>query len=457
MKTLTIERLSHDLRGIAYADGTTWFVEGALPGEVVEAEVLMKRQQMIDASTISVVEPAVERITPVCEYEKRCGGCGLQHVDHAAQIRFKQAVLLDQLTRIGKVQPVEILPPLVAEPWAYRRRTRIACKWSSEKKHLAVGFRERHSQNIIEINHCSILVPALEKLLQPLRDCLSRWSQPRQLGHIELLAADNGVGMLLRVMAQPSDIDAALLRDFSAAMSVAVSLQTEDKGALQYFCGPNIALVSKNAATNSVLACLPGDFLQGNAAVNALLVDTVLTSMQPASNDIVLEAFCGLGNFTLPLSQRVQKITAIELSENMLARASVQASAQGMTNINWLAANLDHFDPRIFDLQKPALPVFNKLLLDPPRDGAQDFCKKITLKGVERIVYVSCNPSTLARDAAVFAERGFALHSVQLVDMFPQTSHIEAISVFLWDESLLRQMKKQKVAVSKTVQKRLKR
>jgi 23S rRNA (uracil1939-C5)-methyltransferase len=457
LKTLSIERLSHDLRGIAYADGTTWFVEGALPGEVVEARVLMRRQQMVDAEVISVAQPAAERTTSTCEYEEHCGGCGLQHVDHAAQINFKQVVLLDQLARIGKVQPTEILPALLAEPWAYRRRSRIACKWSSEKKHLAVGFRERHSQNIIEINHCSVLVPALEKLLQPLRACLSRWSQPRQIGHVELLAADNGVGMLLRVMAQPSDVDAALLRDFSATTSVAIYLQTEDKGAVQYFCGPDVALASKNAATNTALTCVPGDFLQGNAAVNALLIDAVLTAMQPMPTDTALEAFCGLGNFTLPLSQRVQKITAIELSESMLARASAQASVQGITNINWLASNLDQCDSHTFDSHKLALPVFNKLLLDPPRDGAQEFCKQVGLKGVERIVYVSCNPSTLARDAAILAERGFALHSVQLVDMFPQTSHIEALAVFLWDESLLRQMKKQKVAVAKTVQKRLKR
>ncbi len=457
MKTLTIERLSHDLRGIAYADGTTWFVEGALPGEVVEARVLMKRQQMVDAEVISVAQPAAERITPACEYEEQCGGCGLQHVDHAAQIRFKQAVLLDQLTRIGKVQPLEILPALVAEPWVYRRRSRIACKWSSEKKHLAVGFRERHSQNIIEVNHCSVLVSALEKLLQPLRNCLSRWSQPRQLGHIELLAADNGVGMLLRVMTQPSEVDAALLRGFATATSVVIYLQTEDKGNAQYFCGPDTPLVSNNTATNTALTCVPGDFLQGNAAVNVLLINAVLTAMQPTSTDSVLEAFCGLGNFTLPLSQCVQKITAIELSESMLARASAQATAQDITNINWLASNLDQCDLHTFDSHKLALPVFNKLLLDPPRDGAQDFCKHISLKGVERIVYVSCNPSTLARDAAIFAERGFALHSVQLVDMFPQTSHIEALAVFLWDESLLRQMKKQKTAVAKSVQKRLKR
>lgn len=452
MKKLTIERLAHDLRGIAYADGVTWFIEGALPGEEVDARELMKRQQMVDAEVVSVMLPSAERIAPACEYEGRCGGCGLQHVEHGAQIRFKQQILLDQLARIGKVQPLEVLPALVSEPWAYRRRARIACKWSSEKKHLAVGFRARHSQQIIEIKHCAVMVPVLQKLLQPLRACLSRWSQPRQLGHIELLAADNGVGMLLRVMAQPADIDAALLRELSAETAVSVYVQQEEKESAQYFCGPEHALLSINATSNTGVVCVPGDFLQGNAAVNALLVDAVLTALQPAVSDKVLEAFCGLGNFTLPLAKKVSSITAIELSESMLARANAQATSQDLANIHWQPGNLDQFDARKFKL-----PAVNKILLDPPRDGAQAFCKQVSLKGVERIVYVSCNPSTLARDAAIFAERGFVLHSAQLVDMFPQTPHIEALAIFEWDEALLRKMKKQKVAVEKTAQKRLKR
>ncbi|HSC76130.1 MAG TPA: 23S rRNA (uracil(1939)-C(5))-methyltransferase RlmD [Pseudomonadales bacterium] len=452
MTTLTIERLAHDLRGIAYADGVTWFVEGALPGEQVEARKLMKHQQRVDAETITVVQPVAERVVPACEYEGQCGGCGLQHVGHAAQVTLKQQVLLDQLSRIGKVQPVEVLPALVAEPWAYRRRTRIACKWSSEKKHLSVGFRERHSQTIVEIKHCAVLVPALQQVLQPLRECLSRWSQPRQLGHIELLAADNGVGMLLRVMAQPSGIDTALLQEFSALTAVSVYLQLEDKDTVQYFCGPEKTLVSTHIASNSTLACLPGDFLQGNAAINTLLIDAVLAALQPAASDSILEAFCGLGNFTLPLSKQVNSVAAVELSESMLARAAAQTAAQGLVNITWLAGNLDQFDER-----KLKLPVVNKILLDPPRDGAQGFCKQVSLKGIERIVYVSCNPSTLARDAAILAERGFSLRSAQVIDMFPQTSHIEALAIFEWNEALLRQMKKQKVAVAKTVQKRLKR
>jgi 23S rRNA (uracil1939-C5)-methyltransferase len=214
---------------------------------------------------------------------------------------------------------------MLSEPWAYRRRARIACKWSSEKKHLAIGFRARHSQKIIEIKHCAVLVPALQTLLQPLRACLSRWSQPRQLGHIELLAADNGVGMLLRVMAQPAEIDAALLRELSTATFLSIYLQQEDHGDAEYFCGPDQGLIIRHVESDTELACLPGDFLQGNAAVNALLIDAVLAALKPVSSDVILEAFCGLGNFTLPLAKQVGSITALELSESMLGRAAEQA------------------------------------------------------------------------------------------------------------------------------------
>lgn len=452
MKTLTIERLSHDLRGVAYSEGNTWFVEGVLPGEVIEAEALLRRQQTVDARVVRVNVPAVERVAPFCQYESQCGGCGMQHIDHTAQVRFKQQVLLDQLARIGKVQPDTLSPPLVSEPRSYRRRARIACKWLSDKKHLAVGFRERHSQAIVEIDHCPVLVSGLDALLPPLRACLSLWSQPRQLGHIELLAADNGVGVLLRVMTMPVSHDAALLQAFAASNAVTVYLQCGEQGAVEYYCGDKKDLVSAHIASNSSLVCMPGDFLQGNALVNDHLIDAVLVALQPEKDDVLLEAFCGLGNFTFPLSKKAGHITAVELSEAMLLRAKEQSSASGIGNINWLSGNLDRLDECRW-----TLPDYNKILLDPPRDGAQDFCKKISLKGVERIVYVSCNPSTLARDATILAERGFALRSVQLVDMFPQTSHIEALSVFQWDESLLRKAKKQKVAAEKSVQKRLKR
>ncbi len=443
---LTIERLAHDLRGVAYAQGQSWFVEGALPGEQVEARILMQRQQMIDAETVTVLTAATQRIAAACEYYGRCGGCSLQHVSYETQLTMKQQVLLDQLQRIGGVTPQEVLPALSGEAWAYRRRARLACKWSSEKKTLLLGLRARHSQQIVEIGHCAVLVPALQSLLQPLRACLSQWSQPRQIGHVELLAADNGVAVLLRLMAQPDEADAQLLRDFSAACDVSVFLQCEEKNGAEFFCGSQQLLDCFHHASDTGIACAPGDFVQSNAAINVQLVDAVLTSMQTVLQDNVLEAFCGLGNFTFPLARQVNSVTGIELSEAMLARAHIQATENGVRNIGWRAVDLNQFDR----LKQP-LPAFNKVLLDPPRDGAQVFCKHVDVKKVQRLVYVSCNPSTLARDAGILAERGMVLQSVRLVDMFPQTEHIEALAVFVPGAA------RKKVVAVKNSQRRLRR
>lgn len=435
MQTLTIERLSHDLRGVAHADGTTWFVDGGLPGETVEASVLLRRQQLVDATVTTLLAASPARIQPACAYYRQCGGCSLQHLDQQVQVREKQRILLDQLARIGKVVPQRVAPPLLSAPWQYRRRVRLACKWSSAKRHLAIGLRERHSQAIVEIGHCAVLLPVLQALLLPVRQCLSRWSQPRQLGHIELLAADNGVGLLLRVLAQPSVEDIALLQALSASHNVSVFLQTAEKTPAEWLCGAEALLTIRHAASGATFDCVPGDFVQGNAAVNTLLVDAVLAAMQPDATDTVLEAFCGLGNFTLPLASAVAQVTALELSETMLARAR---RAQGGSAVQWQACNLDRLAP-----QAVHWPPVKKILLDPPRDGAQAFCRAVPLDQVERIVYVSCNPSTLARDAAILVDRGFALESVQLVDMFPQTAHIEALAVFLRDPARNCRVKKQ--------------
>lgn len=455
MTVVTIKRLSHDLRGIAHANGTTWFVEGALPEESVRANVLLQRSQMVDAQAVEIVaNPAPQRVAPACNYYGRCGGCAAQHIDHAAQVVFKQQVLLDQLQRLGCVTPAMVLPPLLAEPWGYRRRVRFACKWQADKRHLSLGLRERHSESIVDISHCAVLLPALQALIAPLRACLSAWSQPRQLGHVELLAGDNGVAVLFRLLLAPSVADEVLLQKFSQAQSteampVNVFLQVGDVPSVQFFCGNETALFYTHTASGAVVSCVPGDFVQGNAMVNAQLIDAVLSALQVSEQDTVLEAFCGLGNFTFPMARRVKTIVGLDVSETMLARAKMQAASQSLDNILWRTSNLDKFSG-----DKMSLPSYNKLLLDPPRDGAQDFCRNVAVRDVERVVYVSCNPSTLARDAGILCGRGFVMESVRFVDMFPQTHHIEALAVFVPGVSA---QKKKKVAVQKNSERRLRR
>lgn len=447
MKTLTIERLAHDLRGMAHDEGLAWFVEGALPGETVTVRELARHQQRVDAEVVDVLVAADGRVAPACKYYGQCGGCSLQHLDHAAQLHDKQQVLLDQLQRLGKAIPAVVAAPIVSAPWQYRRRARLACRWSSADKQLAFGLRARHSQQIVEIAHCAVLLPSLQALLAPLRECLSQWSQPRQLGHVELLAADDGVAILLRLLAAPGEADAARLQALALATGASIYLQTAEKQPPQFFAGAHESL--QLGVGDVAVSCLPGDFVQGNTAVNAQLIDAVLAALQPSATDVLLEAFCGLGNFTLPLALQVASITALDLSEAMLARARQSAVAG---RVQWLACDLNAFRPDTLPL-----PGANKILLDPPRDGAAAFCRNVPLAGVQRIAYVSCNPSTLARDAAILAERGLALRSVQLVDMFPQTSHIEALAIFEPDAAQARRARKEKAAKQAAGLKRLKR
>ncbi|HNE25711.1 MAG TPA: 23S rRNA (uracil(1939)-C(5))-methyltransferase RlmD [Pseudomonadales bacterium] len=449
MKELTIESLAHDLRGVAHADGVVWLVDGALPAENVLVRERARYSQRVEADVEQVLQASPTRIAPPCEYASVCGGCDVQYMDYATQLANKERVLKEQLARIENIATVQWLPTLAAEPWAYRRRARIACRGLADKKHLALGFRQRHSHAIVEIEHCAILVPALQALLPSLRQCLSRWSQPRQLGHIELLAADNGVGMLLRVTAALSPVDEALLQAFAAEQTVTVFIQQEEKKSAQYAFGKEQTLLLQHEKSGVALACMPGDFLQANGVLNALLVDAVLAALSPSKADSVLEAFCGLGNFTLPLAKQVGKIVAMEVSETMVSRAKKQAADQNVRNVSWMVSDL---------AQKKNCETIkvnaNKVLLDPPREGAAVFCQHAPLDGVERITYVSCNPSSFARDAAILAQRGFVLSQVGMVDMFPQTSHIEVLAVF--DVQSNSKIKKHS-ASKKTSMKKLKR
>ncbi|MFO1348515.1 MAG: 23S rRNA (uracil(1939)-C(5))-methyltransferase RlmD [Pseudomonadales bacterium] len=448
MKELTIESLAHDLRGVAHAEGVVWLVDGALPAERVLVRERARYSNRVEAEVVDVLQASPTRIVPPCEYATVCGGCDVQYMDYATQLVNKEQVLKEQLARIENIAAVQWLPTLAAEPWAYRRRARIACRWLADKKHLALGFRQRHSQTIVEIEHCAVLVPALQKLLPSLRQCLSRWSQPRQLGHIELLAADNGIGMLLRVTAALSPVDQALLQAFAVEQAVTVFIQQEEKSSAQYAFGKEQVLL-QHEKSKTALACMPGDFLQANGVLNALLVDAVLAALSPSKADSVLEAFCGLGNFTLPLAKQVGKIVAMEVSETMVSRAKKQAADQNVRNVSWMVSDL---------AQKKNCETIkvnaNKVLLDPPREGAAVFCQHAPLDGVERITYVSCNPSSFARDAAILAQRGFVLSQVGMVDMFPQTSHIEVLAVF--DVQSNSKIKKHS-ASKKTSMKKLKR
>ncbi len=419
---LSIERLANDGRGIAFLDGHTWFVTGALPGEEVEARVLAARSQVVEARVERILQAVELRRQPPCAHAGTCGGCTLQHLPHAEQLALKQRSLAEQLQRVAGVQPDEWAAPLVGPEIAYRRRARIAVRWDVKNKHLEVGFRAAASQEIVAISDCPVLVQPLQPLLRALPLLLRSLDKPQALGHVELFHGSQ-VALLLRHMAPLSEADLARLRSFCSEHQAQLWLHGAGEPEADQ---PGQSLGYRLEPWNLQLQYRPGDFVQVNALVNQAMVEQALDWMAPQTGERVLDLFCGLGNFALPLAQQVAEVVAVEGVQAMVERARDNARANGLANLHFYQA----------DLSKPlaetnwARQPFAAVLLDPPRDGAFEVVKQIGALGARRLVYVSCNPATLARDAAELVRQGFRLKRAGILDMFPQTAHVEAMALF---------------------------
>ncbi|MGP0174527.1 23S rRNA (uracil(1939)-C(5))-methyltransferase RlmD [Pseudomonas sp. NCHU5208] len=419
---LQIERQAGDGRGIAFEGGRTWFVSGALAGERVEARVLSARSQTVEARAERILQASPQRRAPLCAHAGRCGGCTLQHMPHAEQLALKQRTLSEQLSRLGGVQPDDWAAPLVGPELAYRRRARIAVRWDAQARHLQVGFRAEASQDIVDIQHCPVLVQPLQTLLEALPDLLRQLSKPQALGHVELFSGTQQA-LLLRHTAALSTEDLALLREFCAAQQVQLWLQGD--GAPQAD-DPAQALGFALSRWQLELAYRPGDFVQVNAMINEAMVAQALDWLNVQPGERVLDLFCGLGNFALPLAQAGAEVVAVEGVEAMVERAATNAARQGLEQVRFFRA----------DLARPLAEAawadggFDAILLDPPRDGALEVVRGISALAARRLVYVSCNPTTLARDAAELVRQGYRLRRAGILDMFPQTAHVEAMALF---------------------------
>lgn len=418
--SLNIERMAHDGRGIAHAEGRTWFVSGALPGETVQAQVLGGRQKLVDARTLQVEHASAERRTPPCAQATRCGGCNLQHWPDEAQLAFKQQTLADQLQRQAGLVPHEWAPSLVGATLGYRRRARIAVRWQVKSKTLEVGYRAEASQDIVPLQECAVLVPALQPIAQALPALLSTLQGAASIGHVELFVGDANA-LLVRHTQPLSDADVSCLSAFAAEH--AAQLWLHGKGApvavaeqiLSYSLAP----------WQLQIACQPGDFVQVNAALNERMVAQALAWLGDVQGLKVLDLFSGLGNFSLPLARVGAEVTAVEGVEGMVQRAAANAQANGLS-VQCVQADL--FAPLTAAWVKTAWDV---LLLDPPREGAQQVATQLKELAPARVLYVSCNPATLARDAALIAAQGYTLSRAGLLDMFPQTAHAEAMALFI--------------------------
>ncbi|MFI8747866.1 23S rRNA (uracil(1939)-C(5))-methyltransferase RlmD [Pseudomonas sp. NPDC077186] len=419
---LSIERQAGDGRGIAFDGGRTWFVSGALAGERVEARVLAARSQTVEARAERILAPSAARRQPPCAHAGRCGGCSLQHMPHADQLALKQRTLAEQLARLGGVQPDEWAAPLVGPEFAYRRRARIAVRWDAKARQLQVGFRAEASQEIVAIDDCVVLVQPLQPILRGLPALLRQLGKPQALGHVELFSG-SAEALLLRHTAPLDEADLLLLRAFCAEHGAQLWLHGEGEPQADQI---GAELGFRLERWQLQLAYRPGDFVQVNGPVNEAMVAQALDWLAVRPGERVLDLFCGLGNFALPLARQAAEVVAVEGVATMVARAAANAAGNGLDNAHFFRA----------DLSKPLADEawagggFAAVLLDPPRDGALQAVRGMTALGARRLVYVSCNPTTLARDAAELAQQGYRLRRAGILDMFPQTAHVEAMALF---------------------------
>ena len=418
---LHIERLANDGRGIAFLDGRTWFVAGALADEDVEARVLGARSQVVEARAERIFTSSAQRRVTPCAHAGQCGGCTLQHLPHSEQLALKQRTLAEQLLRVAAAAPEEWAPPLVGPEFAYRRRARIAVRWDVKSKQLAVGFRAAASQDIVAIAECPVLVQPLQTLLGALPEALRGMRKPQALGHVEIFSG-TAMALLVRHTAPLGEEDVARLQRFCQEQNAQLWLQGEGDPQPQQ---ADAELGYRLESWNLQLAYRPGDFVQVNGPVNEAMIAQALAWLAPQAGERVLDLFCGLGNFALPLAQRVAEVVAVEGVATMVARAQQNARSNGLENLHFYQADLSNPLDGAW-MQKG----FSAVLLDPPRDGAFAVVKQIAALGAERVLYVSCNPATLARDTAELLKQGYRLKRAGILDMFPQTAHVEAMALF---------------------------
>lgn len=420
----TIVDLTHDGLGVADLDGRRAFVADALPGEEVEIALRKRRRKLQEADLLRVLTPSPDRVTPHCEYFGRCGGCALQHLAHPAQVEFKQRVVAEALKRIARVEPETWLPAAVGPPWHYRRRARLGVKFVAGKGRVLVGFRERAGPYITDMRSCPVLVQPLDGLLGELADVIERSGLKERLPQIEAAVADDATALVLRVLETPSAADEALFKEFGERHGLDLYWQRGGPGTIAPL-GAVRPLCYRLEPFGLTLEFLPTDFMQVNAVINAELVATAVRLAAVEPTDRVLDLYCGLGNFSLPLAQRCAELLGVEGEAGLVARAVRNAAANGIGNARFIAADLAASDWSFYREK------WDVVLLDPPRTGAEAPVAELSRAAPRRIVYVSCHPATLARDAQVLVERhGYRLRTARVFDMFPHTHHIESLALF---------------------------
>jgi len=423
-----VDSLSPEGRGVAHVDGKITFIDGALPGETVRARYLRRRKRFDEAETIGVIHSSSERVQPKCPHFGICGGCRLQHLDAGRQIAYKQWALMQQLRSIGPVVPQAERMPMTAPVWGYRHKARLGVKYVEKKEKVLVGFRERSSPYIADLQRCEVLHPSVGELIEPLSELVMALTVYRQVPQIEVAVGESAVALVLRHLAPLTAGDHELLQQFERTHEVRMYLQPGGPDSVHPLNPSAPATLTYSLPEHAIeFEFAPTDFTQVNPVINRSLVNAVLDWLQPGPDDRVLDLFCGLGNFSLPLARHAGSVTGVEGDTAMVERARANAARNRIANAEFFCADLSADDLDAAFMYRR----YARVVLDPPRSGADAIIRRLNWNGVERIAYVSCNPATLARDAGVLVHtHGFQLVMAGVLDMFPHTAHVESLALF---------------------------
>lgn len=425
----TVSSLSHDGRGVARIDGKTVFIEGALPGETVRFRYRERHKRYDTGESTEILEPSPDRVVPPCPHYGHCGGCDLQHLHPEAQIRAKQQIVAEQLEHIGKVTPESWLAPITGPVLGYRRRARLGVRLLPSEGGVVIGFRQRNKSFLENLEVCSVLDVKISALIPALKQLIGGLSSPNRIPQVEVAVGANAAALVFRHLVPLTQEDRGKLAAFGEHHEIRVYLQPERPDSIEPLWPANPEpLYYRIPAFDVDLRFEPADFIQINDTVSNATVEQAINLLEPMPTDKVLDLFCGLGNFTLPLARRAGRVLGVEGEAGLVSRARANAQLNKITNVEFISSDLYR------ESSESVWTGFNpdKLLLDPPRGGAMEAIKMLNEPLPSKILYVSCYPATLARDSEYLVHvLGYRFAAAGVMDMFPQTSHVETMALFV--------------------------
>ncbi len=425
---MTIEDLSHDGRGVAKWNDKVVFVQNALPGEVVMAKLNRKTRNYNEALATEILKASEDRVDPQCEFYTVCNGCSMMHLREQKQINFKFNTLKSNFHKISHIEPAQWLPPLTDTHWNYRRRARLSAKWVIAKDKMLVGFREKNGRFVADMNHCKVLEKPLADLIQPLAELFAQTSIKAFIPQVECSMGDGEISLIIRHMKPFNTDDLMLLKKFRDQHNLQIFLQSKGPDTvkpIETYDNPLSFTLNSHDLTYEFL---PNDFIQVNRHMNEKMIAQALTAMELKADDVVLDLFCGLGNFTLPMAKTAKQVVGVEGDEQLVNRAKHNAELNQLNGVEFYKADLTHDHSNSDWFKRP----YNKVLIDPPRSGAWEILPLIAQTAAKTLVYVSCHPASLARDTdRLVNELGFTLQTAGVMDMFPHTSHVESMAIFV--------------------------